>query len=56
MQFMDLGAYSLVERSSEATETGPRTNNPMGVWVEYSPLARDLDLVVTQRCVISVVT
>jgi len=32
MQFMDLGAYSLVERSSEATETGVRTNNPMGVW------------------------
>lgn len=32
MQFVDLGAYSLVERSSEATETGPRKNNPMGVW------------------------
>ena len=28
MQFMDLGAYSLVERSSEATETGPRKNHP----------------------------
>lgn len=54
---MDLGAYSLVERSSEATETGPRKTNPMGVWGgECSPLARDLGLVVTQHCVISVVT
>ena len=58
MQFMDLGAYSLVERSSEATETGPRKNHPReyGGGGECSPLARDLGLVVTQRCVISVVT